>query len=143
MKPAQARNLTATIFICLVVLFLRAGRLSPTFAADGSDAQWDSAVQTSRNSGKPTLVLFTASWCAGGQTIRAALRRADVAVELDHYCVYIVDLTHASVETQDHANRLGVDDVPQLIRFDTEQKETGRTTSLMADQLVQWLKDGE
>jgi hypothetical protein len=142
MKPTHSRNLTVAVFVSAVVLFLHFAKLSPTFAADGTDAQWDGAVQASRHAGKPTLVVFAAASCTSGLDLQAEFRRREVADELEHYFVYTVDMTGATPEALNHANQFNIDELPQLIRFDTDQQETGRTQPLPPQQFAEWLKAG-
>ena len=135
--------LGGVIVLLLGTIAYRALHPSTTFAADGADRYWDQAAQEARTSGKPTIVLFTADWCPACRALHAAFRRDDVLAELDHYNLYTVDLTHPTPQAQEHARKYGAEYIPLMIRFDTDQKETGRTNSLPPEKLVEWLKAGE
>jgi thiol:disulfide interchange protein DsbD len=135
---------TAILLLIGGVFFYRM-QTPTTFAADGTDADWDAAVQSSKDSGQPTVILFTAHWCPSCQALHAnVLSRSDVQYELSsHYNYYTVDLTSPSPEVQAHARKLGVYGIPCLIRYDINQQETDRTHGMDAQQMIAWLKAGE
>jgi len=128
-----------------VMFFYRMSHPSTMFAADGTDVDWDTAVQQSRNSHLPTVILFTAGWCPACRAFHGdVLSRDDVQSELrSHYNFYTVDLTHPSEKTQIHTQQLAVRYIQQMIRFDQNGKELDRINYLPADQLMSWLKAGE
>jgi thiol:disulfide interchange protein len=143
MDGIPIKLLTVIILATLGLMAYRVFHPSTTFAADGIDTRWDAAVQESHDSHKPTIVLFTADWCPACRALHGAFNRPDIASELDHYYCFKVDLTHPSPQAQQHARQFGADYIPLMIRYDANQKETGRTNSLPPEQLVEWLKAGE
>jgi len=128
-----------------LVLVYRSQHPSTRFAADGADVAWDYAVRTSQNSGQPTVVLFTANWCPACQMLHGdVLSRGDVRQELSsHYSFYTVDLSRPSPQVQAHARKLGVNAIPQLIRYDKNGDETDRANYLDPQQMIAWLRAGE
>jgi thiol:disulfide interchange protein DsbD len=135
--------LVAVLVVLAGTIGYRALHPSLAFAADGTDAAWDAAAREARESGKPTIVLFTADWCPACRALHAAFARPDVADELDHYYCFKMDLTRPTPQAQRHARQFGANYIPLMVRFDREGNETGRTNSMPVNQLVQWLKDGE
>jgi thiol:disulfide interchange protein len=117
---------------------------STVFATDG-DPTWDSAVEQSRGSGQPAVVLFTADWCPPCRYLHAnVLSRDDVESELrGHYTFVTVDLTNPTPATQARASKFGVSAIPTLIRYNADGKETARTHGLSPDGMIQWLRAGE
>jgi thiol:disulfide interchange protein DsbD len=115
-----------------------------TFAADGIDPSWDSAVET-RDRTQPTLVIFTAGWCGACQALHGnVLSRGEIQDELyHHYNVYTVDLTNPSPQVHAHARKLGVSGIPTLIRYDSAGHETDRTHGGSAESVLSWLRAGE
>ena len=139
-------KLATIAFLALLGLFIyRLHQPSTTFAADGTDPDWDAAVQRSALAHQPTVVLFTAGWCPACQALHAnVLSRADVRAELQgHYTLYTVDLTHPSAQVQAHAEKFHADYIPLLVRYDVDGKETARTNYLPPAELIAWLKAGE
>jgi thiol:disulfide interchange protein DsbD len=116
-----------------------------TFAADGADAAWDAAAQRAQDSGKPTVLLFTASWCPACRALHATtLAREDVQRELsEHYNYFVVDLTNPTLATSQHADKMGVHAIPTLVRYNADGKETGREHYLDPSRMMAFLKDGE
>ena len=144
--PDDLFNLKNLAVVILIAGLLFYGLHRPTtFAADGTDPDWDAAVRQSEYVKLPTVVLFTAGWCPSCQALHASvLSRGDVQEELHrHYVLYTVDLTHPSPAVQAHARKLGISAIPTLIRFDANQKETARTHGMSAEQTMEWLKAGE
>jgi thiol:disulfide interchange protein len=137
------RIFTGALAVLLGLVVYRSLHPSTTFAADGLDSRWDYAVQESRDSGKPTLVLFTADWCSACQALHRTLATPAAQAELAHYYVFTVNLTNETHADEVHASQFGARYIPLLIRDDTDEKETDRTNSLPPEELVEWLKDGE
>ncbi len=135
----------AILGVLCVMLFYRMGHPSTTFAADGTDPDWDSAVRLSQETGQPTVVLFTADWCGCCRSLHAnVLSRSDVQEELQrHFNFYTVDLSSPTPQVQAHARKLGVSGIPLLIRYDVNGKETERTHGMSPEQMIDWLKAGE
>src|SRR6188474_2174884 len=113
-------DLDRTKFTALVVagllglMIYRVCSPSTTFAADGTDPDWDAAVQRSRATHQPTVVLFTADWCPACQALHNnVLTRPDVQTEMErHYTCYKVDLTNPTPAAQAHAQKFGVQYIP-------------------------------
>jgi thioredoxin:protein disulfide reductase len=136
----------ATIALAFLgaIMVYRSQHGSTAFAADGMDMRWDSAAQRCKDSGRPTVVLFTADWCSHCQDLHEnVLPRGDVQDELRHYNYYVFDLSNPSPQAQAHAHQLGVSGIPQLIRYDANGQETDRRYGMDAEQLIAWLKAGE
>jgi thiol:disulfide interchange protein len=129
----------------LAVLVYRTMHPSTKFAADSPDPSWNEAATLSHESGQPAVVLFTADWCPACQNLHSnILSRDDVQHELNaHYIFYTVDLTDPSPEVAARSQKFGVRYIPLLIRYDKNGNETGRTNPASAEQLIEWLKDGE
>jgi thiol:disulfide interchange protein len=126
------------------LLFYRMHFGATTFAADGTDPGWDAAAQRAHEVGEPTLVLFTADWCPYCRTLESeVLPSAGVQEELRHYNFLTVQMGHPSKEDSAHASQLRVGGYPQLIRFDAEGKETGRSYFMDPRAMAAWLKEGE
>ena len=127
------------------LLIYRGAHPSTTLAADGMDPKWDAAVESSKISGQPTVVLFTAGWCGSCQWLHAnVLSRSDIQSELsEHYNFCTIDLTNPRESVQAHASKLGVSGIPTLIRYDSDGKEISRCHALPADEMMAWLKAGE
>lgn len=137
--------LTFAIGILLAMGVYRIFNPLTKFAPDPADAAWSQAVQLSRDSGKPALVLFSANWCPTCQSLsQNVLTRDDIMQELDdHYVFYVVDLTDPTPAVAARSRKFGVHYIPQLIRYDKDGNETARANFMDADQLIQWLKAGE
>jgi thiol:disulfide interchange protein len=114
------------------------------FAPDGMDPNWDFAAST-RDTSRPSLVLFTAQWCGACQALEhGALSSSQVRDELyDHYNVYTVDLTHPTQAVAAHSRKLGVSAIPTMVRYSPDGHETARSHGQSAESLVEWLKAGE
>src|SRR5438034_5912754 len=84
---------TYKIFIALLivvgVLWWRAARPASSLASEGWVSDWDRAVEQSRASGKPALVLFTADWCPSCRALESqVLARPDAKACLaEHHTV--------------------------------------------------------
>jgi len=140
-----SRLATIALFILLGVIAWRSFHPSTTFAADGLDPTWDSAVAQSRSANQPTVIIFTAGWCPACQALHAdTLSQGDVRRELyGNFTVLNVDLTNPTRAEQQHAAKLGVSAIPTLIRYDRSGKETDRTHYLPPDAMLTWLRAGE
>jgi thiol:disulfide interchange protein len=135
----------AALVILGGLVFYRMHHPSATFAADGIDADWDAAVQHSRERAQPTVILFTANWCSACRSLHGnVLSRGDVHEELErHYSFVTVDMTNATPQVAAHARKLGVRYIPLMIRFDANGNEMDRTNYLEPAQMIAWLKAGE
>src|SRR4051812_38909214 len=85
----------------LVVVLLAAGvwafgwNRGPSGAFARWMTDWDKAVERSKTSGKPAVVLFTADWCPSCRAFEAdALSRGDVKKYLgENHTLLVIDLT--------------------------------------------------
>jgi thiol:disulfide interchange protein len=143
-KDLGTRAATVIFLLLSGILVYRSQHPSTTFAADGVDAHWDTVANRCKDSGRPTVVLFTAGWCPHCRDLEDnTLSRNDVQQELEHYNFYVFDLTNPSSTAQAHSRQLGVSGVPQLIRYDASGHETDRKYGMDAEQMIDWLKAGE
>lgn len=135
----------------LVVLALVAGgwflwgqRPGHSFAGGGWLTDWDAAVEQSKASGKPALVLFTADWCPACKRFEAdALAREDVREHLRaNYTLLVMDLSDRSGPNAEQAGRCGVRSIPTLIRYDHRGQEVARAHGMPGDALLAWLRAG-
>jgi thiol:disulfide interchange protein len=142
---SRIKAVAAVLLVLCGVLFYRMRHPATIFAADGMDSNWDAAVQRSRHSGQPTVVLFTANWCPACRALHGnVLSRSDVQEELQsHYNFYAVDLSNPTPRVQAHARKLGVEYIPLMIRYDVNGKETDRTNYREPTAMIAWLKAGE
>ena len=136
-------RLVGSVLVMLVAL-VGYGVTQPhsTFAAVGTDAEWDAAVAQSRSRNMPGVVLYTADWCPACQALHAGAL-ADPAVwrELgNRHTFVVVDLTRPAAAAQAHAAAAGVHGIPTLIRYDRDGRETDRTHGLPAVALIDWLQ---
>jgi thiol:disulfide interchange protein len=111
-------------------------------AAAGWTHDWDSAVEQSRASGKPALVLFTADWCPPCKQLKSTtLSDADVQEYLKkNHTLVVVDLSDRAGENSDRARDCNVRSIPTLILYDRAGREIARTGGLPARTLLEWLE---
>jgi thiol:disulfide interchange protein len=103
---------------------------------------WDQAVQQSKQTGKPALVLFTADWCPSCREFESEVL-SDKQVQQylrDNYTQVVVDVTDRTGPNTARATEFGVRSVPMLILYDKSGKERARSNGMMADDLIAWLK---
>jgi thiol:disulfide interchange protein len=141
----RTKILTCAIAILLAMGVYRILHPLTKFAPDPADADWTQAVQLSRETGEPAVVLFSASWCPTCQSLsQNVLSRDNVMHELNaHYIFYHVDLTNPTPAASARARRFGVSGIPLLVRYDKDGNETARANFMDADQMIAWLKAGE
>jgi thiol:disulfide interchange protein len=139
------RLVTPVLLISLAFLAWRFLHPATTFAADGLDPTWDTAVAQSHAANQPTVIIFTANWCPACQALHAdTLSQANVRRELyGNFTVLTVDLTNPTPAERQHAAKLGVSAIPTLIRYNPTGKETDRTHYLPPDDMLAWLRAGE
>ncbi|HEY7090110.1 MAG TPA: thioredoxin family protein [Tepidisphaeraceae bacterium] len=142
-RRAPVANLI--MLVILVVALLVAWRFfSPhsAHAAGGWTEDWDAAVEQSRASGKPALVLFTADWCPSCRQLESqVLTDANVQQYLrDNLTPVIVDLTDRSGPNVDLARERGITAIPTLILYDRAGQELSRCNGMPADELLSWMR---
>jgi thiol:disulfide interchange protein len=105
---------------------------------------WDAAVEQSRRSGKPALVLFTADWCPPCKTFKSqVLSDADVQSYLrDNYTLVVVDVTERTGPNARRASEFNVRGIPALILYNESGQEVARGPGMPADALLMWLRSG-
>jgi thiol:disulfide interchange protein len=111
-------------------------------AQAGWTYDWDAAVEQSRRTGKPALVLFTADWCGPCQMFKSqVLCDADVQKYLrDHYTLVVVDVTNRTGPNAQRAAECNVRGIPALILYDKSGEEVARGGGMPADALLAWLR---
>lgn len=114
----------------------------PKSALAGWSHDWDSAVEQSKTSGKPALVLFTADWCPPCQELkREVLSDQTVQATIEsRFTPVIVDLSDRGGPNDRIAQDYSVQGIPTLIQFDARGKELKRTHGMGANEMVAWLK---
>ena len=105
---------------------------------------WDEAVEQSKRTGKPALVLFTADWCGPCQMFKSqVLCDADVQKYLrEHYTLVVVDVTNRTGPNAQRAAACNVRGIPALILYDRSGQEAARGGGMPADALMAWLHAG-
>jgi thiol:disulfide interchange protein DsbD len=105
---------------------------------------WDAAVEQSRRTGKPALVLFTADWCGPCQTFKSrVLCAADVQTYLRaNHTLVVVDVTSRTGASARRAADFNVRAIPALILYDESGRELARGGGMPADALLAWLRSG-
>jgi thiol-disulfide isomerase/thioredoxin len=142
-RPRMNTKLAGVILVILGSMVLyHVAHPSTTYAADGLDPAWDAAVN-GRDTTKPTVLFFTATWCPYCQELWGdVLCKPEVMAYLDHhYNFRVVELTTPA--GAERANKFGVNRFPTLIRHDIAGHETGRINNSSQETLVAWLKAGE
>jgi thiol:disulfide interchange protein DsbD len=143
---ARGRPLANTICFILVAAALVAGwrYLRPASALASGDwlTDWDQAVEKSRATGKPALVLFTADWCpACRQFETQTLSDEQVQKYLrQNYTLVVVDLSDRNGPNAIRAQEFGVRGIPMLIVYDAAGQERARSYGMAPDDMLKWLK---
>lgn len=111
-------------------------------ASAGWTHDWNAAVEQSRASGKPALVLFTADWCPPCKQLKSGtLSDPDVQKFLrENHTLAIVDLSDRAGENNQRARECNVRFIPTLILYDRAGREVARTGGLGPDSLLNWLR---
>ncbi len=111
-------------------------------ARDGWISNWDTAVERAMDSGKPALVFFTADWCPACKDLESTtLRDSNLRDYLRaNFTLIVVDLTDRTGPGAQRAMEFGVQSIPTLIRYDTQNREVSRTHGMPADSMIQWLQ---
>lgn len=139
-------SLRLGIFMLLVVgALICARQFGPKHALAGAGwtNDWDSAVEQSKSTGKPALVLFTADWCPSCKMLESeVLTQSQVKRHLqDNYTLVVVDLSQQGGPNDAKARECGVSSIPTLIVYDKSGRERDRSNGMPADQLLAWLKN--
>ena len=144
-RGAPAARLYVYLFIAIMLgalLWAKAGQSEPKPQLIEWQTDHDAAMQTAAESGRPTFVLFTASWCPPCQQMKRSVwtDRAVADVLNKTFTPIKVDCSDsnetASVALQ---QKYGIRGVPTLIVHDIEGRELGRTNGLTSKQLLTWL----
>ena len=125
------------------IMWMRSGPRA-SLAAEGWGSDWDQAVVSSQQTGKPALVLFTADWCPACRQFESqVLSRTDVKKFLaDRYTLVVVDVTDPASANSRRAQQFRVDGIPTLIVYDQFGREAARNFGMPADALFAWLGGG-
>jgi len=144
--PQGGNSLTriVTIAVLAAACFIGWRYFGPrdALATAGWTNDWDSAVQQSRASGKPALVLFTADWCPPCKQLKAGtLSDPNVQEYLrKNHTLVGVDLSDRAGEGNDRARECNVRFIPTLILYDRNGREVARTGGLPARSFIEWLE---
>ncbi len=133
------------LVLILAVVGWRVFHPKTVFAADGTDWRWDSAVEQSKASHQPALVLVTADWCPACRNLHAnVLAQSQVRSEIDsHYTYLVLNMTNPTRAESERAQKLNITYFPTLIRYDRDGNESGRTNFLSQQAMLDWLREGE
>lgn len=139
-KPASKLLAVALLAIACAVGWKYFGPRG-ALAAAGWSSDWDKAVQQSRATGKPALVLFTADWCPACREFESnALTDSSVQSYLkSNFTLVVVDLSNRSGANNDRAREANVRAIPTLILYRHDGTESARTHGLPPDVLLSWL----
>ena len=102
---------------------------------------WDAAVEQSKRTGKPALVLFTADWCPPCRTFKSqVLTDGEVQTHLrENYTLVVVDVTERTGPNARRAAEFNVRAIPALILYNESGQEVARGPGMPADALLMWL----
>lgn len=103
---------------------------------------WDKAVEQSKQTGKPALVLFTADWCPPCKTFKSqVLADSEVREYLRaNYTLVVVDVTQRSGPNARRAAEFNVRAIPALILYNESGQEVARGGGMPAEALLSWLR---
>jgi thiol:disulfide interchange protein DsbD len=146
--PAEPRGKAtgnAVAFVLVAVLLLAGWRYlrpSSALAKNGWLTDWDAAVEQSRATGKPALVLFTADWCPACRSFeRDTLGNEAVQKFLTtNHTLVVVDLSKQSGPSNDRARECRVSAIPTIIRYDRDGQELARSHGMPPSELLNWLR---
>jgi thiol:disulfide interchange protein DsbD len=139
-----------TTWVIPLVLFAAGGTfvawqiMGPKIANAAWINEFDRGLDTSKKTGKPLVVLFTADWCPACQELKKdALSRTDVSDALKaDFTPVKVDLTDQHSENGRIAQTFGVSGIPTIIMFDTKGQQVDRVSGVVpGDNLLQWLQN--
>jgi thiol:disulfide interchange protein len=138
-------SLRLGLFVLLVAgALICARQFGPKHALAGAGwtSDWDAAVQQSKSTGKPALVLFTADWCPSCKMLESdVLTQSQVKQHLqDNYTLVIVDLSEQGGPNDARAREFSIKSIPTLIVYDKSGAERDRSHGMPAEQLLAWLK---
>jgi thiol:disulfide interchange protein DsbD len=132
------------VAILAVACFIGWRYLGPksALASAGFGDDWDQAVEQSRASGKPALVLFTADWCPACRQLEAdGLADADVQRYIrEKFTPVMVDLSNRGSPNDERARDCNVRYIPTLILYDASGRECARTGAMPGNMLLMWLE---
>lgn len=114
-------------------------------AKHGWTENWDDAVSSSRASGKPALVLFTADWCPGCRQFESqVLCDPTVSAYLkENHTLVVVDLSDRTGPNNARAAEFGVRSIPSMVLYDKSGREISRSGGLPGGELIRWLRSHE
>ncbi|HVT89718.1 MAG TPA: thioredoxin fold domain-containing protein [Tepidisphaeraceae bacterium] len=140
-RSPAARYLALLIVACIAIAGWRYLGPQSAMAGAGWSSDWDAAVQRSKSSGKPALVLFTADWCPACRQFESeTLANTKVQQYLrENYTLVAVDLSDRTGPNVDRAREFNVSAIPTLIVYDRSSQEKARTYGMPPNEFMQWL----
>ena len=135
------RLVIGLVVLGAIVAYRYAGP-SHALASNGWIADWNQAVEASRSSGKPALVLFTADWCGACRQLESeTLRDQRVKDYLAaNYTLAVVDLSDRSGANNERAAKFGIRSIPTLVVYNKSGLEAARSHGMAPDDLIDWLR---
>jgi thiol:disulfide interchange protein len=145
-KPSSPLPRIVALILVIGAAFAGWRYLGPknALAQGGWIQDWDQAVEQSKKSGKPALVLFTADWCPACDTFKSqVLSDANVQRHLsDNYTLVVVDVTDRTGANARRAAEFNVRGIPALILYNESGQEVARGPGMPGDVLLSWLRSG-